>query len=156
MDANRTKNPEFFPLAAAFVALLLTTSSLEGIWYLGIAEEVYQHHIGLLMNDPFDARVAILFYLSYSMGALIFAVRPALVAQSWRSALQAGALFGFFCFSAHNLTDLADVKGFTWEITVIDIAWGTCMTGVASTLAFLIARCLGRHAALNLPRSDPR
>ncbi len=155
MNADSARQPEMTQLVVAFLGLVVATSSLEGIWYLGIAEGLYQSKIGLLMNLQFDVFVAVLFYLFYSLGAIIFALFPALQAGSWRRAVRGGALYGFFCFSAHNLTDLADVKGFSWEITVIDIAWGTGMTAVACLLAYRLARCVRRQPASNLPTAQP-
>ena len=113
---------------------------MEGIWYLGLAGDIYQRQIGALLNVEFDVPVAVLFYLVFALGALVFALRPAFESGSWTLALRNGALYGFFCFSAHNLTDLADVRGFSTQIAVIDIAWGTFMSALASTLSYLAAR----------------
>ncbi|SPE34536.1 Integral membrane protein [Burkholderiales bacterium] len=139
METGKPKMVEFAQLAIAFVALVVTTSSMEAVWYLGLAKDTYATQIGPLMNAQFDVFVAALFYLCYSLGATIFAVRPALLARSWRHAAGFGALYGFFCFSAHNLTDLADVKGYTAQIALIDMCWGTCMTALACLLSYAIA-----------------
>jgi len=135
-------------LVVAFLGLVVATSSLEGIWYLSIAEGLYNAQIGALMKVPFDVPVAVLFYLIYALGAVIFALRPALERRSLRHAVGAGAMYGFFCFCAHNLTDLADVKGFSWQIALVDIAWGTGMSAVASLLAYRLARSAGRQEDL--------
>lgn len=128
--------------ALAYVTLVAASSSLEGIWYLGVAEGIYQRQIGALLNPEFDAGVAALFYLVYALGALVFALRPALQSRSLGRALGLGALYGGFCFCAHNLTDLADVRGYTASIAALDIAWGIFMSTVASGLAFVAARRL--------------
>jgi uncharacterized membrane protein len=137
--------PAIRPLqwAIAFVAMAGAASALEGIWYLDVAEPLYQREIGRLLNVEFDGFVAILFYLVYALGALVFALRPALRSGRWQQAAGLGALYGFFCFSAHNLTDLADVRGYTATIAAVDIAWGVCMSAAASSLAFLASRRLG-------------
>lgn len=124
----------------AYVTMVAASSSLEGIWYLGLADRYYQQQIGALLNGQFDALAAALFYLVYALGAFVFALQPAFRAHSWKLALRAGAMYGFFCFCAHNLTDLADVRGYTAPIAAIDIAWGTFMSAVASTLAYVAAR----------------
>jgi uncharacterized membrane protein len=126
----------------SFVTMVVASSSMEGIWYLGVAENFYHQQIGALLNVEFDVTVAALFYFVYALGALTFALGPALRARSWTHALRAGALYGFFCFCAHNLTDLADVRGYTMSIALIDIAWGTFMSAVACTLSFAAARRL--------------
>jgi uncharacterized membrane protein len=148
VESRSPRSLDTLALIVAYLGLVVTSSSLEGIWYLGIAASLYEAKIGPLMNVQFDVSIAVLFYLVYSLGALIFALRPALQAGRWQPAARCGALYGFFCFSAHNLTDLADVKGFSWEIALVDIAWGTAMTTVACLLAFRLARCLRRDAPL--------
>jgi uncharacterized membrane protein len=129
-------------LLAAFVVYVFASSAQEGIWYLGIAESLYDRHIGALMREPFDVPVAVLFYLFYALGALLFALAPAL--RSGRLAQAAGlsAAYGFFCFASHDLTNLADIRGYTPTIAAVDIAWGTLMSAVAGALAFMGARRL--------------
>ena len=156
MESQPRQRLEPAQILAAFLGLMLVSSSLEAIWYLGIAQEVYLQRIGGLMNAQFDVFVAFLFYLLYSLGAMIFAVRPALLAGSRRHAVQMGGLYGFFCFSAHNLTDLADVKGFSWEITIIDMAWGTFMTACACALAYTLGRCMGKAAPMKASTPEAR
>jgi uncharacterized membrane protein len=145
--ASLARAPGIAQLCIAYATMVVASSSLEAIWYLGIAEDIYQQQIGSLLNAQFDLPTAVLFYLVYALGALVFAVRPALQAGSWTKALRAGAMYGFFCFSAHNLTDLADVRGFTARIAGIDIAWGVSMSATAATLSCLAARRLARARA---------
>lgn len=151
MQPDTPAKPELAVLLAAFLGLVAATSSLEGIWYLEVAAALYQKHIGLLMNAQFDVAVAVLFYLLYSLGALVFALQPALACGSWAYAVRAGALYGFFCFCAHNLTDLADMKGYSSVIVMVDIAWGTCMSAVACALAYRLARSVRRRPPPILP-----
>jgi len=132
--------PRGVQIFVAYAVLVAASSALEGIWYLDLAEPYYTRQIGALLNPEFDALVAALFYLIYGAGAYFFALRPALREGSWRLALGASAGYGFFCFCAHNLTDLADVRGYTAPIATLDIAWGTFMTTVAGALAYLAAR----------------
>jgi len=140
LETGKTGTVGIAQLAVTYVALVVTTSSMEAVWYLGLAKDTYAAQIGSLMNAQFDVFVAALFYLCYSLGANVFSVRPALLARSWSQAAGLGALYGFFCFSAHNLTDLAYVKGYTAQIALIDICWGTGMTSVACLLSYLLGR----------------
>ena len=133
---------EFARLAAAYLTLVIASSSMEGIWYLDIASDLYEKEIGTLMNAQFDVLVAAIFYLVYALGAVVFSVRPALETRSLVTALRRGAMYGFFCFSAHDFTDLADVHGYTWKIALVDIAWGTFMSAAACSLAYYA----GAHA----------
>jgi uncharacterized membrane protein len=136
MTPNARTRVEFARLAAAYVSMVIASSSMEGIWYLGIASDLYEKEIGSLMNVQFDVLVAAIFYLVYALGAIVFSVRPALESRSLATALQRGAMLGFFCFSAHDLTDLADIHGYTWKIALIDISWGIFMTATACSIAY--------------------
>jgi uncharacterized membrane protein len=74
------------------------------------------------------------------IGIVIFAVAPALQSDRWEVALGLGALFGFFAYGTYDMTNLATLKRWPVAITVVDIAWGTALTGTAALCGFLAAR----------------
>ena len=49
-----------------------------------------------------------------------------------------GALLGLSAYAAYDLTNQAVVKGWTWKLTLIDLAWGSLMTGIVSAGVVLI------------------
>ena len=51
----------------------------------------------LMMESGFRLAPAIVFYVLYIAGVVIFAVSPALKSGQWTTAAVMGALFGFFC-----------------------------------------------------------
>ena len=79
---------------------------------------------------------AILFYLLYAAGIVIFA--NGAQDATWRSALLYGALFGLFCYATFELTALALLKHWTWPVVIVDVAWGAFVTAVAAALGLLI------------------
>ena len=80
---------------------------------------------------------AILFYLLYVVGILVFVSGP--VGASWQSSLLYGALFGLFCYATFDLTSLALLKHWTWPVAIVDVTWGAFVTAVSSTAGLLIA-----------------
>ncbi len=72
---------------------------------------------------------AVAFYLIYVLGIVVFAVWPALESGDWRTALMRGAAFGFFAYATYDLTNLATLKVWSLKISLIDMAWGTLLTG---------------------------
>ncbi|MGJ5135718.1 DUF2177 family protein [Bradyrhizobium oligotrophicum] len=80
---------------------------------------------------------AVLFYLLYVVGVLIFVSGTA--DATWRSTLLYGALFGLFCYATFELTSLAMLKQWTWAVVAVDISWGVFVTAVSATLGLLIA-----------------
>jgi uncharacterized membrane protein len=84
---------------------------------------------------------AILFYLLYVVGILVFVSGPATATCS--STLLYGALFGLFCYATFELTSLSLLKHWTWPVVAVDVGWGAFVTAVASTLGLLIADWIG-------------
>jgi uncharacterized membrane protein len=80
---------------------------------------------------------AILFYLLYVVGSLIFV--SASVTATWQSTLLYGALFGFFCYATFELTSLSLLKHWTWPVVIMDVAWGSFVSAMSSTLGLTIA-----------------
>jgi uncharacterized membrane protein len=91
------------------------------------------------MAENANMRAAIAFYVVYIFGILYFAVRPALAAGDWKVALLSGALFGFFAYATYDLTNLATLKVWSVPVSLIDIAWGTALSGAAASAAALAA-----------------
>jgi uncharacterized membrane protein len=85
---------------------------------------------------------AILFYLLYVVGVLVFVSGPA--EATWPSTLLYGALFGLFCYATFDLTSLALLKHWTWPVAVVDVGWGSVVTAVSATAGLLIADWLTR------------
>jgi uncharacterized membrane protein len=83
---------------------------------------------------------AIPFYPLYVAGILIFVSGSP--DATWPSTLLYGGLFGLFCYATFELTSLSPLKHWTWVVAVVDIARGTFVTAVSSTLGLLIANWL--------------
>jgi uncharacterized membrane protein len=69
---------------------------------------------------------------------MIMVIWPAFQAQSVPQALIYGALLGLIAYGTYDLTNLAVMKGFTTRIAIIDMIWGTVLTGAVSSLTVLI------------------
>jgi uncharacterized membrane protein len=114
------------------------------VWLGLIARDFYRNQIGALMADPIVWWAAILFYALSIAGIIFFAVAPAIEAGDWTKALLLGAAFGFFTYMTYDLTNLATLQGWPVTLAVVDIAWGTVLSGTVATLSYLIGtRVLG-------------
>jgi len=80
---------------------------------------------------------AVLFYLLYVVGVLIFVSGSA--GATWQSTLLYGALFGLFCYATFDLTALALLKHWSWPVAFVDVGWGAVVTAVSSTAGLLVA-----------------
>lgn len=112
------------------------------IWLGVVAKGFYQKNLKYILSPNVNWTAAIIFYLMYIAGILIFAVVPGVAKDSVRHAALWGALFGFFTYATYDLTNLALLKDWPLNIVVVDILWGMVLCTVVSTISFYIARWL--------------
>jgi uncharacterized membrane protein len=124
----------------AFVATGLAFAAIDSIWLITMAPRLYKPEIGELMAPEFRLVPAIIFYLLYITGILIFAVRPGLAANNWQVALVQGALFGFFCYMTYDMTNYATLRIWSLKVTILDLIWGTFLTGSAAAVGTLVTQ----------------
>jgi uncharacterized membrane protein len=141
MIANMKAYPIAY-VAAAFVML-----GLDLVWLTLTANSLYRPLIGELMLDGFRPAPAIVFYILYLFGILVFAVRPAFATGRWTTALVSGALLGLFAYGTYDLTNQATLKTWSTTITLADMAWGSVLTALAASAGYLAASRLTRLEA---------
>lgn len=110
---------------------------IDMIWLGFVANKFYQSQLGHLLG-PVNWPAAIIFYLIYIVGIIIFAVMPGLEANSWQKALIYGALFGFFCYATYDFTNLATLKDWPLAVVIVDVIWGAVLTGSVATASYFI------------------
>ena len=112
---------------------------IDMLWLGLVANKFYQSQIGYLLG-PVNWVAAIVFYLLYIVAIIIFAVHPALMAGSFSKAVLLGALFGFFAYATYDLTNLATVKDWPLLVTIIDLMWGTVLTGSVAAVSYYLGK----------------
>lgn len=117
----------------AYLGTLIAFFAIDMVWLGLVAKNFYRDQLGSLMADSPNWGVAIVFYLLYIAGIVFFAVKPALDADSLLKGTLYGALFGFFCYATYDLTNLATLKNWPPKMVVVDIIWGTVLTGTCAT-----------------------
>lgn len=115
---------------------------LDFVWLGFVAKKLYYSEMGSILLEKPNMPAALLFYVIYVVGVVLFVVNPALQNNSWQHALGYGALFGLVAYATYDLTNLATLKGFSSKIVVIDLAWGMALTAVVSLCAYAIVKAL--------------
>ncbi|HKU63775.1 MAG TPA: DUF2177 family protein [Rhizomicrobium sp.] len=123
----------------AYLVCIVVMGGLDFLWLSNTSASLYRRDLGPLLADDPNMTVAVIFYLVFITGLLIFAVRPALASGDWRMGALYGALFGFFAYATYDLTNFATMKVWTLRVTLLDIAWGTFLTGTAASAASAVA-----------------
>lgn len=114
--------------------------ALDMIWLGLVAKNFYQDQIGFLMNSEINWAAALVFYLLFVLGLVLFVIAPAMEKHSWVHALLFGALFGLVTYATYDLSNLATLKDWPLWVTVVDLAWGATLAASVSTASFFIAR----------------
>lgn len=124
------------PWLISYGTALLAIAVLDGIWLGLIARDLYVREMGELMATEVRKLPAVLFYLGYPAGLVTLALqpRPGEPVALGEAALR-GALVGLMAYGAYDLTNLAIVRGWSVKLALVDMAWGTCISAVAATLA---------------------
>ena len=130
------------PFIISYVATGVVFLALDAVWLGFMASRVYRPMIGSLMADQVNFPPAIIFYLLYVAGVVVFAVQPALASGRWTTALMLGAFFGLVAYGTYDLTNQATLKSWPAMMSLVDMAWGTVLTAAAATLGMLITRAL--------------
>ncbi len=130
-----------------FIKLYLITLpvffAVDMLWLGLVAKNFYAKHIGFLMKSDVNWIAALIFYLLFIFGLVVFIVGPSLEKNSWTHALLYGAIFGLISYATYDLTNLATIKNWPVIVTVIDLIWGTFLSGSVSIISYLIAKKLG-------------
>jgi uncharacterized membrane protein len=113
--------------------------AIDMLWLGLVAKGFYAKHIGSLMKTQVNWAAAIIFYLLFIVGLVVFVIAPAFKEGSWEKALALGALFGLISYATYDLTNLATMKDFPLIVTIVDLAWGTILAASVSVATYLVA-----------------
>jgi uncharacterized membrane protein len=124
-----------------YLATLMVLIPIDFLFLGLVAKGFFTSQVGDMLGEIRPAP-AILFYLLYVVGILIFVSGSA--TARWPSTLLYGALFGLFCYATFELTSLSLLKHWTWPVALVDMCWGSFVTAVSSTLGLVIANWLAK------------
>ncbi|MCV2356003.1 DUF2177 family protein [Paucibacter sp. B2R-40] len=117
--------------------------AIDIVWLGFVAKNFYRDQIGFLMKDEFNWAAALVFYLLFVLGLVIFVIAPAIEKSSWMYALVFGAIFGLITYATYDLSNLATLKDWPLLVTVVDLAWGATLAASVSFVTYFIARRVG-------------
>ena len=132
----------FFIYLKLYVLTVPIFFIIDIIWLGIIAKGFYRRQLGFILSPQVNWTAAVIFYLMYIAGIIFFAVRPAIIGNSWRQAAILGALFGFFTYATFDFTNLATIKNWPLVIVLVDVIWGVFLCTIVASLAFAVSKWL--------------
>ena len=125
-----------------YLVSLAAFFAIDMVWLGLAARSFYQQYLGFLMAPSPNWFVAIIFYLMFVAGLLVFVVVPGLKANSLRTTLIHAALFGLITYATYDLTNLATLKDWPAVLSVVDMLWGTVLSVLVSYISFMAGKLL--------------
>lgn len=122
-----------------YLAALVVFLGIDYLWLSKLALPFYQHHIGFLLMEKPNLLAAAGFYLLFVAAMMIFVVEPQLEKGFQWLFLFKAAFLGLVCYATYDLTNQAVVKGWPWQVTIVDMLWGAFISTVTSGFAFWFA-----------------
>lgn len=125
----------------SLVTVMLSMLVLDAAWLMLTAKSFYAKYIGSLLAESPSLVPAGFFYVIYAVGVTIFVVFPALSGHSpLLKVFLLGAIFGCVAYATYDLTNQATLKEWATIVTVVDLVWGSLLTGTLSVLATTVVR----------------
>lgn len=124
------------PYVIAYISTAVVFFALDYLWLTRVAIGFYREHIGPLLLATPNFAAAGIFYLFYVVGLVYFAVMPAVSAGSLVTALINGALLGLLAYGTYDMTNLATLKGWSLQVSLVDMAWGAFLSAAASVAGY--------------------
>ena len=108
---------------------------LDLVW-LTARGEYHSRLFAEIQKSPLTIRflpaLAVYILIALAVWYFVFQVATTSVARDPAKAFAVGATLGFSMYGLYDLTNYATLKGYTLEMTVVDMAWGTFLCGTAA------------------------
>jgi uncharacterized membrane protein len=124
----------------AWVGAGLLLAGLDAVWLITTNATLYRPTLGPVLAPSPRVGPAVLFYVVYLIGVVVFAVAPAIRSRRWQDATIMGALLGFFCYATYDLTNQATLVVWATQITLLDLCWGTFLTASGATAGYFASK----------------
>lgn len=114
----------FFALYGIATAVFV---AIDMVWLTVVAKDFYKQQLGKLLAEKASLAPAVLFYLIFLVGLVVFVIKPGIDAPisttMWRA-----ALFGLVTYATYDLTNQATLKNWPQIITIVDLIWGVMLS----------------------------
>jgi uncharacterized membrane protein len=132
-------NKQFFKLYGIALVVFL---AIDMVWLLVISKDLYAKELGYLMAPTVNLLPALIFYLLFIVGLVVFVIQPALTSKSIKDLVIKAVLFGLVTYATYDLTNLATIKDWPLLITIIDLIWGMTVSTLVAVATFKISEKL--------------
>ncbi len=128
-------------IVISFFATLVSMLVIDGVWLTLMAKRFYATQLGTLMTKNPQLFPAAIFYFIYAIALTILIVLPGVQANFGLGKIFLyGALFGLAAYATYDLTNQATLRDWSLLVTVVDLVWGTVLTGTLAVIASSVTK----------------
>ena len=125
----------------SFLSSFFSMLAIDAVWLLTMSKWFYKPHLSHLMAETPRLLPVAIFYVVYAFGLTFLVILPALqTGQGLFKVFLLGALLGFVAYATYDLTNQATLKDWPVIVSIVDLAWGTLLTGAVSVISTLSVR----------------
>jgi uncharacterized membrane protein len=124
----------------AYISVLVVFGIIDAGWLSTMGNTLYRPALGDILLPNLRIAPAIAFYAIYPVGIVVFAVLPSLRSGALATAFFPALLFGAIAYATYDLTNYATLRNWPLQISLVDIAYGAVASGIAATMATVVAR----------------
>jgi uncharacterized membrane protein len=132
----------FSQMFLLYFVTLAVFAAVDLLWVWAISRRLYRRNLEGLLRAKFNVIPAVVFYLIYIVGLMIFVIVPAFNNNLLGQAMGMGILFGMFTFGTYTLVNLVILRDWSLLIVLVDLIKGMFVTGVACTVAFYLSQMI--------------
>lgn len=121
-----------------YLVCLGTFLAVDFFWLGIVARNFYRRELGELMAESTNWFAAVVFYLLFVVGIIVFVVNPSIEKGSLARTIGLGFLFGIITYATYDLTNLATLAGWSLRVTGVDLLWGGVLSAIVSTVGYLV------------------
>ncbi len=132
----------FSQMFLLYFITLAVFAVLDLLWVWVISKRLYRSNMESTVKARFNILPAVVFYIAYIIGLMIFVLVPAFNSTSLGHALGMGILYGMFTFGTYSLINMAIIRDWSLLIVLVDLIRGMFITGVASAIGFYISQVI--------------
>jgi uncharacterized membrane protein len=125
-----------------YLASLVVFFAVDMVWLGLVASSFYKKHLGYLMAPTINWYAAIIFYLLFILGILVFVILPGIKENSLQNTILRAVLFGLITYATYDLTNLSTIKDWPLTVTLVDLVWGMVLSTIVSVAGFYVAKWL--------------
>lgn len=123
----------------AYIVTAVVFLGLDFIYLRFAGGPMYRQALGDQLAEPMRVLPGIIFYVIFIGGLQYFAVSAAFQDGQWTTALVRGAALGFIGYATYEFTNYATLARWTGKLVLVDMVWGTILSGIASSIAYALA-----------------